>query len=106
MERADAAYEGGANAKQAMAAREKRWNELGIEEKVERLRGALRMANERAASGQHIAIEANDIAKRHEHGGLGAVLMPADSNVNRPLAGLGIRRRDETEGDYVERLLA
>lgn len=51
----------------ATAAREKTWDECGIEEKVERLRISLIRARETAQYATRNAVEARDLAERHQH---------------------------------------
>ncbi len=84
------------------AQREKRWDECGIEEKVERLRMVLRAVNERSSHAQRTAVEAHDIARRHEHGSQMQVVMPVDDAANRIL---GLAKIGSEGGDFFTRLL-
>jgi hypothetical protein len=71
------------------AKRERTWNELGIEDKIARLRDAtlqLAVMTERA---HHQAGEANSIAKVHDHGSGGQVVVPIDTGANRAMGLLG-----------------
>lgn len=57
-------------------AREKRWDECGIEEKVERLRRVLRVTSHTAEQAAKLAHKSAEIASLHEHGGDGKPVMP------------------------------
>lgn len=54
-------------ASEAMAKREKTWDECGIEEKVERIRQQLRMFRDAVQYTARTASEARDIAVNHQH---------------------------------------
>ncbi|TAK84320.1 MAG: hypothetical protein EPO20_14620 [Betaproteobacteria bacterium] len=84
------------------AQREKRWDECGIEEKVERLRVVLRAVGERSLQAQRVAVEAVDVARRHEHGAQMQVVMPCDDR-NHALATIA---KVGVEGDFFTRLLS
>lgn len=58
------------------AAREKRWDECGLEEKVERLRMVLRTAHHDTEVAGKVAQKAYEIAHFHEHGDNGRPVMP------------------------------
>src|SRR4051812_29684782 len=92
--------EGGADCAKS-AGRDKHWNELGLEEKVERLRVALRLVNAKASQASATAGEAYSVAHRHEHGGQGKTVMPVEGGANRSLGLLG-GRGEQSDRDFVE----
>jgi len=70
------------------AQREPRWSEIGIEQKVERLREALRRVEDQATFAARVGSEALAIAKLHDHGVNGQVMVPTDPPFgNRALEG-------------------
>lgn len=68
-----------------MAARERTWDECGIEEKVERMREALLRLEGVIGQASKRAGEALTVAKVHEHGLRGDVLTPAAPNYRNEL---------------------
>lgn len=96
-------FERGAGAAQdARVNRERSFHELPLEEKVLRLRDAvlsLAVMAERASSQ---ANEANRIAKEHDHGCGGQVVVPIFGGANNPLSILGDH---ETPFRRINRLL-
>lgn len=75
---------------EAMAKRERLWEECGIEEKVERLRMALMRARETAQYAAKNASAANELAERHQHNpATGEVLRPAQRHGGAESSGSG-----------------
>jgi hypothetical protein len=75
------------------AAREKRWDELGIEEKVERLRQVAMRTDERVDTTAQLAVEAHELVHEHNHDQLGRVVKLAKETANRLMRGLAGARR-------------
>lgn len=61
---------------EAAQVREKRWDECGLEEKVERLRMVLRSVHHDTEAAGKVAHKAYEIAHLHEHGDNGRPVMP------------------------------
>lgn len=86
------------------SAQEAPWDELGVEQKVERLRRALRLMAHQIDRTTTVSNKASEVALLHEHGRDGRAVMhvardawgnPANMIVGNP----------EKNADYVERLL-
>ena len=60
----------------AKAAREPNWSEIGIEQKVERVRETLLVLDNVIGTTEKRAAEALKMAKAHQHGAHGFVVMP------------------------------
>ena len=85
----------------AMAKRDQDWGECGIEQKINRLRDALMTL---AIQGQHAGAQAHEavkIAKAHQHGGRGEVVVPVIETIGE-LVG---REYSEHPFERVRRLL-
>jgi hypothetical protein len=65
-----------------MACREKLWAELGIEEKVERLREILRQTYHTAVAANEAAYTAQQLCGEHVHGPTGQVFKPIYGGAN------------------------
>lgn len=74
--------EAGAKISEVMAAREKRWDECGLEEKVERLRRQLMQQRNVAEAAYRTADEAKRVASEHQHGQYGSVMVPVYGGAN------------------------
>lgn len=59
-----------------VAVRAKRWDDCGLEEKVERLRTVLRFVAADASDAGKVAQKAYEVSHLHEHGGNGRPVMP------------------------------
>lgn len=65
-----------------MACRDKTWNELGLEEKVERLRNVLRNVNGIAQNALDLAHAGKQLAEEHVHSPTGQVFKPVYGGAN------------------------
>lgn len=75
-----------------MAAREKTWDELGLEGKVERMRNVLRAHEHRLQDTGQLVIEAHELAHDHSHDPLGRVVKLAKDAANKIRGIAGGRR--------------
>jgi len=90
-----------ATLKEMEAERERSWSECGIEQKINRLRDALMTV---AGQGQQAGAQSHEalkIAKAHQHGGRGEVLLPVIETIGELMG----RNYAEHPFERVRRLL-